>query len=296
MTTGLSFSPLFEHDRLIAGMELPPLIFPLGTLTLEGEQDDCLGLALGRLSIEDDLKLGAPGLTREAEDGLSGNDVLKFGGASREKPGISEGFQGLDLRVGEIPRDGTTPLDIVGADLEIEGVGGPDGPGGPGLVVAVEELDFIAELVVGPDLVTDEDRLGGIKLEGKLDGVDDLLVGVVDLDTGLLAGGMDDLDAGVEDLAGDDDLGGAAAELEGTLGRAVGVEDLEGLDAVCTEGRPLGVEGLEEVTLDPPDDEGLLIPKRDEFKLEWVISCAEAVVHLEEVSGGFANRDFKRMG
>jgi hypothetical protein len=40
-------------------------------------------------SIEDDLALGAPGLPLEAETGLSGNDVLKFGGASSEKPGIS---------------------------------------------------------------------------------------------------------------------------------------------------------------------------------------------------------------
>lgn len=84
MTTGLSLSLLFSRDLLTAGMELPIPTFPLGGLPLEGEQDCCLGFTLGRLSTEDDLELGAPGLPREAEDGLSGNDVLKFGGVSRE--------------------------------------------------------------------------------------------------------------------------------------------------------------------------------------------------------------------
>ena len=41
-----------------------------------------------------------------AESGLSGSDVLKLGGASSEKPGISEGFHGLDFTVGEAPLDG----------------------------------------------------------------------------------------------------------------------------------------------------------------------------------------------
>lgn len=144
--------------------------------------------------------------------------------------------------------------------------------------------------------MADEDRPGGAELAGKLERVEGLLVGVADLETGLLAGGMEDLDAGVEDLAGEDDLGGGAADLDGTIGRAVGVEDLDGLDDAGNEGRPLGVEGLEVVALDPPADEGLLIPEREEFKPEEVISCVETVVLLEEGSGGLANLDFKRTG
>lgn len=266
-------------------MELPPPTFPLGGLPLEGEQDCCLGLALGRLSTEDDLELGAPGLPREAEDGLSGNDVLKFRGASREKPGISEGFQGLDLTVGEVPRDGATLFEVVEPDLLAES-------GGPGFVAIVEELGLIVEIVAGRDRVADEDRTGGAEVEGKLEGVEGLRVGVADLETGLLAGGKHALDAGVEDLAGEADLGVGAADLEGTVGRAVGVEDLDGFDAAGNEGRPLGVKGLEVVTLDPPDDDGLLIPEREEFKPEEVISCVETVVLLEEGFGGLANYKF----
>lgn len=233
---------------------------------------------LSRLSTEDDRELGAPGRPRDADDGLSGKDVLRFGGASREKPGISEGFQGLDLRVGEVPRVGPTVLDVVGPGLDIEAAD-------TDFVVAVEEDDLIDELVMGPDLLTDEDLLGGtILVEGKLVGVEGLFVGIVDIDIGFTAGGADDLDNGVEDLAGEDDRGGGAVDFEGIVGRAVGVEDLEGLDAAGSEGRPLGVKGLDEVTLDPPDDDGLLIPEREEFKLDWFISCAEVVLHLEEGS------------
>lgn len=76
--------------------------------------------------LEDDLALNAPTLLLEAETGLSGNDVLKFGGASSEKPGISDGFQGLDLTVGELPRDGTGFFEIAGPDLGAE----EDRPGG----------------------------------------------------------------------------------------------------------------------------------------------------------------------
>lgn len=74
-----------------------PLAVPFEVLPLAGELDCCLRFPLA---------LAAPGLPRVAEAGLSGNVVLRLGGASSEKPGISEGFQGLDLTVGEAPREG----------------------------------------------------------------------------------------------------------------------------------------------------------------------------------------------
>lgn len=61
----------------------------MGARFLEGEQD-CL-LATVR-SMDDDLELDAPNavvLRLDAVCGLSGNVVLRFDGASREKPGIS---------------------------------------------------------------------------------------------------------------------------------------------------------------------------------------------------------------
>lgn len=54
-----------------------------GARPLEGEHDCLLGLEL----VEE------PGLPLDAETGLSVIDVLKFGGTSCVKPGISEGFQ-----------------------------------------------------------------------------------------------------------------------------------------------------------------------------------------------------------
>uniref|UniRef100_A0A0A9EBG9 Uncharacterized protein n=1 Tax=Arundo donax TaxID=35708 RepID=A0A0A9EBG9_ARUDO len=109
-------------------MELPEGTLLFDALPLEGEQDCRLGRPAGPLSTEVDLELGAPGLPRVAEVGLSGSDVLKFGGASREKPGISDGFHGLDLTVGELPLEGVgaavfageEPLGIVDPGLVIE--------------------------------------------------------------------------------------------------------------------------------------------------------------------------------
>lgn len=186
---------------------------PFGTLPLAGEQDCCLGLTLGPASTEDDLELGAPGRPREAEEGLSGNDVLKFGGASREKPGMSEGFHGLDLTVGELPRDGAALFDVM-----------------------------------GPDFETEEDRPGGAELAGTVEGVEGRLVGVADLDAGLLGTSEEGLDVGVEDRAeGVDDLGGGTTDFEDNVVREVGVEGLEDLDVALNVGRPVGVAGLEEV-------------------------------------------------
>lgn len=135
--TGFTLSPLFRCDLPMVGLQFALEVMPFGLLPLDGEQDCLLGRAGGPGSTEDDLEeLGAPGLPREAEEGLSGKDVLRFGGASRENPGISDGFQGLDLTVGELPRDD----DDFGTEVPFEVV------------------------VVGRDFAMEEDRLGGAEL------------------------------------------------------------------------------------------------------------------------------------
>ena len=105
-------------------MELPEGTLPFEVLPLEGEQDWRFGRAAGPGSTEEDLELGAPCLPRVAEVGLSGSDVLRFGGASSEKPGISDGFHGLDLTVGELPLEGAGAV-VVAADAELLGIVGP---------------------------------------------------------------------------------------------------------------------------------------------------------------------------
>jgi len=192
-------------------MELPEGTLPFEVLPLEGEQDCRFGRAADTGSTEEDLELGAPGLPRVAEVGLSGSDVLRFGGASSEKPGISDGFHGLDLTVGELPLEGAGAV-VVAVDAEVLGT-------------------------VGPGLEIEEDRAGPGKLPCWVAGAgaEDRLVGVDDLDAGLLCAGKDGLDKGVVDLvAGIDDL-------------EVGVDDLlAGADAL-----PEGTDVL--VALAGPD-------------------------------------------
>lgn len=121
--TGLTLSLSMERDLLVDEMEIPLVVVLLtcDALPLDGEHDCCLGLPLEPVAaIDDDLTFGTPGRHLEVEDGLSGNDVLKFGGASSEKPGISEGFQGLDFTVGELPRDDIGVFELVGRDFDVE--------------------------------------------------------------------------------------------------------------------------------------------------------------------------------
>lgn len=222
-------------------------MLPFGALPLEGEHDCRLTLPFEPTSTEDDRALGAPGLPLEADTGLSGIDVLKLGGASREKPGISEGCQGLDFTVGELPRGGGGFLDTA----------------------------------AGADLVTEEDRPGGTELPDTLDGVEGRLIGVADLDAGLVAI-MEGREVGVEDLAaGVDDLTEGAADLEeGMVVLDVGVEGLEGLLVADNVGRPVGVAGRDAVEPGPPDDEGLRTPTL-EFKPEDNVDCLDAKLPLE---------------
>lgn len=206
-------------------------------------------------SIEDDLALGAPGLPLEAETGLSGTDVLKFVGASSEKPGISEAFQGLDLTGGELPRDSSGFFEIVGPDFGAE----EDRPGGADKLGSTEGAD-------GPrfgvaDLVCDLE----VGKEGLAVGVEDRavdLVGVEDLTIG-----------GVEDLEG--------FILEGNVGCETGVEDLEGFVLEGNVGRPVGVAGLEVADVSPIDDDDLLLPLLEEFCLERKVGCLGTIILLE---------------
>lgn len=180
INTGLTLSLALEYPRLTAGTELP-LVY-IGVLPLDGEHDCLLGLppAGGPLgSTEADRGLGAPGLPLVAESGLSGNVVLRFGGVSSEKPGMSDGFHGLDLTVGEAARGTAGVLDGVGI----------------GFAAGEEGLTW--------------DTAGFAVVVAELSG---RRVGVADLDM-VLGGGTVGLDVGVEDLAVDLDRG--VVDLEG---------------------------------------------------------------------------------
>jgi hypothetical protein len=204
-----------------------------------------------------------------AEVGLSGSDVLRFGGASREKPGISDGFHGLDLTVGELPLEvvgaaafaGEEPFDIVDPGLEIEeDLTGPAklsswAEGAEGRLVGVDALDA-GLLCAGIDGLDDGvDALDAGLLCAGIDGLDD---GVDALNAGLLCAGIEGLDDGVDDLvAGTDDLvgvddllagadalpegadvllAGPVALVEGVLDLAEGSVDLEvGVDDLGAE-------------------------------------------------------------
>lgn len=156
--------------------------------------------------------------------------VLRFGGASKENPGISDGFHGRDLTVGDAPREGTGFLD----DVE------------PTDLLLSEEDDLLREAVtlgtldgvvvrrVGVDALDVGREVGAV---GRDVGVEDLavdLVGVADLAVDLV--GVEDLDGPVDgakgfvDLDGVDDLDGPAdlIEVAEAVGR-VDVNEPEGL-------------------------------------------------------------------
>lgn len=149
-----------------------------------------------------------------------------------------------------------------------------------------------------------------------------LRVGVGALDAGLLAG-KDGLLVGVEDLAldlgvGVEDLAGRVDLVEPTVVRGVGVEDLEGLDAVVavgldvvlevvlgTEfdvglddvpnvGLPVGVAGLEP---GPPEEDGLRSPELEVFNPGDDTGCLDTKLFLPVASGWvFDSRDFNAVG
>lgn len=289
INTGLTLSFALACNLFTAGTgtELPLLwIIPFGGLPLAGEHDCLLILPLDKGSTDEDRTLGAPGLPLFAEIGLSGSDVLRFGGASRENPGISEGFHGLGFTVGELAR------------------------GGAGFF-AVEETTLLT-------VEEDGDLTGGPDVLVVFDTVEGRRVGVaardVDFEAGIvgLVVGVDDLEV---DLAvGVEDRGGTVGLAE--VARDVGVADLVGLDAVAdvdfdvvlvdgfepvlvdleTElevdlddvfkvGRPVGVAGL-----DPPDEEGLRIPPLEVVSPGDEAGCLDDKLLLAAGSvGGFAS-------
>lgn len=281
-------------DLLTAGTELPEGTLPFEVLPLEGEQDWRFGRAAGPGSTEEDLELGAPGLPRVAEVGLSGSEVLRFGGASSEKPGISDGFHGLDLTVGELPLEGAGAV-AVAVDAEVLGIlcwvagaedrlvgvddldagllcAGKEGldKGVVDLVAGIDDLEVgVDDLLAGADaLPGGTDVLVALAELDVLDGVVDLAEGCADLAGGCadLAGGCVDLAEGSVDLeVGVEDLGAVGPVLAGRVARE-GVVGLEPLEAVVDAARPVGVEGLEELDVGPPDDDGRRVVTA-EFKL-----------------------------
>uniref|UniRef100_A0A7C9DGA3 Uncharacterized protein n=1 Tax=Opuntia streptacantha TaxID=393608 RepID=A0A7C9DGA3_OPUST len=170
-------------------------------------------------STEADRTEWAAGLLLVAERGLSGRVVLRFGGASKEKPGISDGFHGLDLTVGEAPREGTGFLD--GADPDL-------------LLIEEEDLFRVAEA------------------PGMFDGTDGRRVGVDDLDVGREAGTVE-RDAGTVDRDGG--IVGRDVGVEDLAAERVGIEDLavERVGVEDLDGPHDGAEGLA-VVLDGVDD------------------------------------------
>lgn len=229
-----------------------------------------------------------------AESGLSGNDVLKFGGASRENPGISEGFHGLGFTLGELDRGNTGFFTAAVTTLSTE---------------EVEDLSETAGVL--------DSNVGlrvGLAVLGKGFGA-----GIL----GLLAGDealMVDLAVGVEDLGG-------TGFAEGKVGRAFGVADLEALDvavdvtfdvveeglvavvnvrlfdagveldrddAELRVGRPVGVDGLDPEP--PPEEDGLWSPPVEVFNPEDAVSCLEDRLLLAGSGMGFASLDFRDVG
>ncbi|KAL8102840.1 hypothetical protein AgCh_027384 [Apium graveolens] len=214
--TGLTLSLTLAYARFKAGPELP-----------------------GAGSIKVDRTLGAPGLPLVAEVGRSESEVPKLGCTSLEKPGISAGFHGFGLTVGELGRGGAEFLVTLGAAFTTEGdfTEGAD---------AFDDTDRVFGLRVGVAALDVDFVAGAEGLVGVEDLALDLDVGVEDLAVDL-AVGVEDLAvaAGAEDLAvaaGAEDL---TAVVEGKV-EQVGVEDLIGLEVMVTDGLDAIMdEGLE---------------------------------------------------
>lgn len=293
ITTGLTLSFALTCNRFTActGTELPLFrIIPLGGRPLAGEHDCRLTRPFGAGSMDDDRELGAPGLPLVADGGLSGRVVLKFGGVSRENPGISDGFHGLGLRDG----DGELGRDV---ELFTEVA--------TGLETEEETGDLEETIGVLVPLETVGLRVGVEALNVDFDaGAEDLLGGV----EGLAA----DRPVGVEDLArtvgfvednvrpevGVADLEGFAAGVEVALGATLGavievglVEEADlglfdagikaDLDVVLAVESPVGVAGREP---GPPEEDGLRSPPLEVFSPGDLLGCLDKLF-LAAVSG-----------
>jgi len=288
IATGLKLSqplpPLLAFARPRTPVRLP-LVFPIGARPLDGEQDCLLAFPLPPLvgppprSMEPDLEPGAeatPGLPLEAETGLSAKVVLRFGGASKEKPGISGGFHGLDefkVGEGEVPRDGALLNEFTVGEGEVPRDGA------------------LLETIDGPV------------------GVEGLRVGVAGLDTGFFEDAEDGrgLDrVGVADLAEPLEVvvvRGAAVDVVARaavkVAREVGVEDLE-FEALVVTGLDVEVVGVVDllvgvagllVDLELPEEDGLLSPATEE-ELVWGLLLFPETISSRQ----FPSRDLRTVG
>lgn len=227
-------------------------MFPIGARPLDGEQDCLLAFPMLPLvgppprSMEPDLEPGAeatPGLPLEADTGLSGKVVLRFGGASKEKPGISGGFHDFTVGEGEVPRDGAL----------LETIDGPVGV--EGLRVGVAGLD--SGFLVGAEDGRVLDRVGVADLAEPVNGV---VVRGAAVDVVVVRGAAMDV----------------VARAAVKVAREVGVEDLEFealvvtalvVEVVGVVDLLVGVEGLL-ADLELPEEDGLLSPATEE-ELVW---------------------------
>ncbi|KAL6541616.1 hypothetical protein OROGR_011102 [Orobanche gracilis] len=213
-------------------------------------------------SMDDDRELGAPGLPLLAEGGRSDIDVLKFGGASSENPGISEGFHILGLTVGELDRGGAGFFET-GFETKEEVGDFKAGVLVPliGLRIEVDDLD----------VDFDAGMVGPVPLVGVKDLIVDLEVGVDDLGGTVVGFAKDNVGrgVGVEDLDGLDVAVGVSLDDVIEVGLAgadnVGLFDVEvkvdrDVEVTLTVGRPVGVAGLE-----PPEEDGLRSPPLEVF-------------------------------
>lgn len=254
--TGFTSSFPFEYPRLLI---TPDFTLPFETCPLEGEHDVLFGTAFELVSVTFNLTLGGPGLSLDAEADLSGRNFFLL-------CNISGGFfDGLDLTDGELPRDGASTF-VAEEDLPpfTDVVSKPDGLDGRVIGVKDLDVDFETEITEGRVVgVEDLDADLAAIMEGLAVGVEDLdddleaagimlgrAVGVMDLfegGTGLMAATVT-RDVGVDDLNG--------FVVEGTIGRVVGVEDLDPVDGAFLDGDGRLMVALDDFT--PLDDAGSL--------------------------------------
>ena len=297
ISTGLipSSSPPLTLERFLTFIAERVAAVPLGTgiRPREGEQDWRRPRGTPAPGMEPPVSTEAeretPGLPREAELGLSGRVVRKFGGTSRENPGISDGFHGLDLRVGDSLRtsEGDMPF------FPVTGAGPVDLDVDVPVTATAEEEDDDEDVEEGTDVL--------IGMPVKAAPADALRVGVEDLAgrKGLpllpLLGTDDDNDD--ERLVGVEDLRAASPVTIVAMGfveelvvkRDVGVEDRAGLETADCVRRPVGVEGLAEPGPGPPDEEGRRIPPGPMPMPEEPIPCLETALARAASSCGSAS-------
>ncbi|KAL3838094.1 hypothetical protein ACJIZ3_022685 [Penstemon smallii] len=246
-------------DKLLlwgTGTELPLLrVMPFGGRPLAGEHDCRLVLPFEAGSTDDDRELGAPGLPLVAEGGLSGRDVLKFGGTSSENPGMSEGFHGLGLVIGELDRATEEEVKValdtaVGLRVGVAALDVGFEAGTEGLRVGVDDLTV--------DLAVGVEDLGGTV--GFAEGKEAREVGVEDLED------FDVVDDILEDVV---DVGLATVLNMGLFDADVKLDlDVE---------RPVGVAGLD---AGPPEEDGLRSPPLEESKPGDVVGCLDDILLL----------------